>query len=85
MRNITDFYFSPCANLREFIEIIVNGIAQIALVVDSENKLLSVITDSGLIRDILLSVSFESISESVRNRDFYSFPISTMKELTLVI
>ena len=53
MRDLIHFLVRPDASLREVIEVIDRGAAQIALVVDAENKLLGVITDGDIRRALI--------------------------------
>ena len=81
MRDLADYIVRPDASLREVIEIIDRGAAQIALVADAENKLLGVITDGDIRRVLLRSESLMILAKSIMVRDFRSLPsTATEKE-----
>lgn len=83
MRDLVNFLVKPDASLREVIEIIDRGAAQIALVVDSENKLLGLITDGDIRRALLRNVSLVSSAERVMFRDFRALPSTATEEEAL--
>ena len=60
MRDLSKYLVHADASLREVVEIIDRGAAQIALVVDSEKRLLGVITDGDIRRSMLRGESLES-------------------------
>jgi len=81
VRDLADYIVRPDASLREVIEIIDRGAAQIALVADAENKLLGVITDGDIRRVLLRSESLMILAKSIMVRDFRSLPsTATEKE-----
>ncbi len=81
MRDLIDYLVRPDASLREVIEIIDRGAAQIALVTDADNKLLGVITDGDIRRAMLNGESLMSCAESVMCRSFRSLSsIATEEE-----
>ena len=83
MRDLVDYLVRPDASLREVIEIIDRGAAQIALVTDAENKLLGVITDGDIRRAMLRDESLMSFAENIMFRDFRSLPSSSTNEEAL--
>lgn len=80
MRELVDYLVRPDASLREVIEIIDRGAAQIALVADAENKLLGVITDGDIRRAMLRDESLMSFAENIMFRDFRSLPSAATEE-----
>ena len=80
MRNLVDYLVRPDASLREVIEIIDRGAAQIALVADAESKLLGVITDGDIRRAMLRNESFVSLAESIMFCGFRSLPSTATEE-----
>jgi len=83
VRDLVDYLVRPDASLREVIEIIDRGAAQIALVTDAENKLLGVITDGDIRRAMLRDESLMSFAENIMFRDFRSLPSSSTNEEAL--
>ena len=85
MRDLKDYLVRPDASLREVIEVIDRGAAQIALVADVENKLLGVITDGDIRRAMLRNESLIILAENIMFRDFRSLPSSATEEEALVL
>ncbi|MDC1036185.1 nucleotidyltransferase family protein [Alphaproteobacteria bacterium] len=85
MRDLVDFLVRPDDGLREVIESIDRGAAQIALVADAENKLLGVITDGDIRRAMLRGESLTSLAEDIMFRDFRSIPSAATEEEALAI
>jgi len=83
VRDLVDYLVKPDASLREVIEIIDRGAAQIALVVDAEKKLLGVITDGDIRRAMLRSESLMSLAKNIMFRDFRSLPSAATEEEAL--
>jgi len=83
MRNLVDYLVRPDASLREVIQIIDRGAAQIALVVDAKNKLLGVITDGDIRRAMLRNESLMGLAESIMFRDFRALPTTATEEEAL--
>lgn len=83
MRNLVDYLVRPDATLREVIETINRSAAQVALVVDAENKLLGVITDGDIRRALLRNESLMSLAKSIMFRDFRVLPSSATDEEAL--
>ena len=53
------YFISPRSSIRNAIEVIDNGAAQVALVVDSNNKLLGLVTDGDIRRSIINNLSLD--------------------------
>jgi len=85
MRDLVDYLVRPDASLREVIQIIDRGAAQIALVVDEENKLLGVITDGDIRRAMLRDESLMNFAENIMFRDFRSLPNAATEEEALAL
>jgi len=85
MKDLVDYLVRPDASLREVIEIIDRGAAQIALVADAENKLLGVITDGDIRRAMLRNESLSRLAENIMFRDFRSLPKDATEEQALVL
>jgi len=83
MRDLVDYLVRPDASLREVIQIIDRGAAQIALVVDAKNKLLGVITDGDIRRAMLRNESLMGLAESIMFRDFRALPTTATEEEAL--
>ena len=83
MRDLVDYLVRPDASLREVIEIIDRGAAQIALVTNAENKLFGVITDGDIRRAMLRNESLMSLAENIMFRDFRSLPSAATEEEAL--
>ena len=83
MRDLVDYFVKPDASLREVIQIIDQGAAQVALVTDEENKLLGVITDGDIRRAVLRNESLMSFAENIMFRSFRSLPSSATDEEAL--
>ena len=75
----------PEASLQEVIRVIDRGAANIALVTNSQQKLLGVITDGDIRRAILENKSLDSSAEHIMQRDFRSLPDSSSEEQALMI
>ena len=72
MENIKTLFLSTDATLQEAIKIIDHGAAQIALVVDEDEKLLGTLTDGDIRRGLTKGYDLQSSVEQVMNRDFCS-------------
>ena len=83
MKDLVDYLVRPDASLREVIEIIDRGAAQIALVADAENKLLGVITDGDIRRAMLRNESLLSLAENIMFRDFRALPRDATEDQAL--
>lgn len=85
MRDLVDYLVKPDASLREVIEIIDLGAAQIALVANAENKLLGVITDGDIRRAMLRNESLMSLAKDIMCRDFRVLPSYATEEEALAL
>ena len=70
MKNVADYSVGPDASLREVIETIDSGKAQVALVLDAEKKLLGLITDGDVRRAVLRGDSLSSSAKNLMNSHF---------------
>ena len=70
MKDISSLFISPEASVIEAIEIIDKGGKQIALVIDSENHLLGIITDGDVRRSILKGSVLEKPVSEIMNTKF---------------
>ena len=72
--NIKTLFVSTDATLQEAIKIIDHGAAQIALVVDEDEKLLGTLTDGDIRRGLIKGCDLQSLVGQVMNREFCSLP-----------
>ena len=70
MKNFKPSFISTQYSLRQVITAIDQGAAQIALVVDAEQKLIGTITDGDIRRGLLRGLTLESLAEQVMHRKF---------------
>jgi dTDP-glucose pyrophosphorylase/CBS domain-containing protein len=70
VKDIVNYLVPPNATMREVIETIDGGGAQIALVVDTQKKLLGVITDGDVRRAVLRGKSLHSLAKDIMCREF---------------
>ncbi len=68
MLDITNYFLSPKSSVRDAIEVIDKGAAQVALVVDSNNKLLGLVTDGDVRRGIINNLSLDSNVSSIMTK-----------------
>jgi dTDP-glucose pyrophosphorylase len=59
------YFISPRSSIRDAIEVIDNGAAQVALVVDSNKKLLGLVTDGDVRRAIIKNLSLDGEVSSI--------------------
>ena len=59
------YFISPKSSIRDAIEVIDNGAAQVALVVDSNKKLLGLVTDGDVRRGIIKNLSLDGAVSSI--------------------
>ena len=85
MRKLIEYMIHPEASLQEVIRVIDRGAANIALVTNSQQKLLGVITDGDIRRAILENKSLDSSAEHIMQKDFRSLPDSSSEEQALMI
>jgi len=65
MLDPTKYFISPRSSIRDAIEVIDNGAAQVALVVDSNKKLLGLVTDGDVRRGIIKNLSLDGAVSSI--------------------
>ena len=70
--NIKTLFVSTDATLQEAIKIIDHGAAQIALVVDEDEKLLGTLTDGDIRRGLIKGCDLQSPVGKLMNREFCS-------------
>lgn len=75
MRAIQDYCVSPLSALRNAVEIIDRGGAQIALVTESD-RLIGIVTDGDVRRGLLRGESLDTPVLNIMRRDFRSLPVS---------
>ena len=74
MKDFSNFFVKPDETIAEAINIIDKGAAQIALVVDAEDRLLGTLTDGDIRRGLIHGKTMESRVEEVMHREFLSIP-----------
>ena len=62
------YFISPKSSIRDAIEVIDNGAAQVALVVNSNNKLLGLVTDGDVRRGIIRNLSLDDKISSIMTK-----------------
>lgn len=77
MKQVTELFIPKGSTIQHAIEVINRGAAQIALVVDSEQRLLGTITDGDIRRAFLRGESFDSSIDRIMNTKFRSVPVDT--------
>jgi len=65
MTEVSSYFIQPDSSIREAIQVIDRGAAQVALIVGSENLLLGVLTDGDIRRAILKGISLEDSASSI--------------------
>ena len=83
IKEISEYLISPQLTNRETILVIDQTAAQIALVVDSEQRLLGTVTDGDLRRGLLRGETLESPVENIMNRKFRALPADCTKNRAL--
>ena len=68
MLDPSKYFVSPKSSIRDAIEVIDNGAAQVALVVDSNNKLLGLVTDGDVRRGIIKNYSLDGEVSSIMTK-----------------
>lgn len=76
MNNLQLLYTNVATPLREVIAVIDRGAAQLALVIDSHQRLLGTVTDGDIRRGLLRGLSLDAPVENVMQRHFRSLPAS---------
>jgi dTDP-glucose pyrophosphorylase len=85
MHQISEYLISPKLNIHDVIKVINLGAAQIALVVDSEQRLLGTVTDGDIRRGLLNGKTLDSSVEQVMRREFFSLPADCQENLAFRI
>lgn len=67
---ISNFFVTPDLSLQMALKVIDQGAAQIALVVDKQERLLGTLTDGDIRRGLLQGASLETPAEQLMNRHF---------------
>jgi dTDP-glucose pyrophosphorylase len=80
MRDLPNYFVPASASLREVIAVIDKGAAQIALVVNGDQKLLGTMTDGDIRRALLRGDSLESPVERFMCRNFRALPATATEE-----
>ena len=65
MTEVSSYFIQPESSIREAIQVIDRGAAQVALIVGSENLLLGVLTDGDIRRAILKGICLEESASSI--------------------
>jgi dTDP-glucose pyrophosphorylase len=68
MLNPDKYFISPTSSIRDAIEVIDKGAAQVALVVDSNQKLVGIVTDGDIRRCIIKNISLDSELSSIMTK-----------------
>jgi len=68
MLDPSKYFLSQNSSIREAIEVIDKGAAQVALVVDSQNKLLGIVTDGDVRRSLINNLSLDSQVTSIMTK-----------------
>lgn len=68
MLDPSKYFISPKSSIRDAIEVIDNGAAQVALVVDSNKKLLGLVTDGDVRRGIIKNLSLDGEVSSIMTK-----------------
>ena len=74
IKDLSKYLISPDFSLRETIKVIDQGAVQIALVVDTKQRLLGTVTDGDIRRGLLKGETLESSVNQVMHREFRSLP-----------
>tara|TARA_Y100001968_G_C19440032_1_gene761991 strand:- start:476 stop:1522 length:1047 start_codon:yes stop_codon:yes gene_type:complete len=80
MIKISELLIKSNASALEAIKVIENGSSKIALVVNSDEKLIGVLTDGDIRRSLLTGESLDSRIEKIMNKNFYSIREDEDKE-----
>ena len=73
IKDLSKYLVSSDFSLRETIKVIDKGAAQIALVVDTKQRLLGTVTDGDIRRGLLKGETLESSVKQVMHREFYEW------------
>ena len=85
MLDVSRLFLKPSANALEALKVIDNGAAQIALVVDEQQRLVGTLTDGDIRRGLLHGETLEAKAERLMNRNFRCVRCSDDKALILEI
>lgn len=85
MREIADYIVTPASTVRDVVQIIDRGAAQIALVTDEQKRLLGTVTDGDIRRALLRGVNLETPVEHIMHREFRSLPATAKEEEALIM
>lgn len=85
MKAITNYQILSTSTVRAAIDAIDRGAAQIALVVDNDNRLLGTVTDGDIRRALLRGESLDTPIERVMHREFRFLPATATEEEALAI
>ncbi len=85
MKKLCDYIVGPTTTVRDVIEVINRGAAQIALVADAEQKLLGLITDGDIRRALLRNESLTSLAANIMCQNFHSLPKNATEKEALTV
>ncbi|MDI6703311.1 MAG: nucleotidyltransferase family protein [bacterium] len=79
-KDFRDILVSPDTSIRETMKVIDEGVMEIALVVNEENRLLGTVTDGDIRRAILKDIGLEEKIKNVMHPNPVTARVSTLKE-----
>jgi dTDP-glucose pyrophosphorylase len=85
IKDLSKYLISPDYSLCETIKVIDLGAAQIALVVDTKQRLLGTVTDGDIRRGLLKGETLDTPVEEVMHREFISLPAYCQENYALRI
>ena len=85
MKGLSALFITLLTPIKDAIRVIDQGAAQIALVVDSQQRLLGVITDGDIRRGILRGVRMDETVDHVMRREFRSVSEHVSSEEVLAL
>jgi dTDP-glucose pyrophosphorylase len=80
MYQISEIKLSPAASIRDALRVIDKGAMKIALVVDTDDRLIGTLTDGDIRRGILAGLSLEDPVESIYHRNPTTVSVTDPKE-----
>lgn len=83
IKEITEYLIPPNMSLRDTIEVIQKGAAQIALVINPDKKLLGTVTDGDIRRGLLKGETLESPVMHIMNSKFIALPADCSEDRAL--
>ena len=83
IKDLSKYLISPNLSIREVIKVIDQAAAQIALVVDTKQRLLGTVTDGDIRRGLLKGETLESSVNQVMHREFRSLPADSQESYAL--